>query len=209
MIEHEQVEKEHYAFERYLRKYRWASVWHQVDEIIRLQSKNVLEIGPGPGVFKVVAGLFGVKVETLDLDPHLKPDHVASATALPFPDREYEAVCAFQMLEHLPYDLSLKAFGEMVRVAHKNIIISLPDARTMWPYAFHIPKRGTVAVLVPKPCLGARAHTFDGQHYWEINKRGYALKKVTADLSTVCRLVKSYRVPENPYHHFFVFAKEN
>jgi hypothetical protein len=156
-----------------------------------------------------VAGVFGIKVETLDLDPELKPDHVASATALPFPDGAYDAVCGFQMLEHLPYDLSLKAFNEMTRVASRNVVISLPDARVMWPYAFHIPKRGTVSVLVPKPAVGLRAHKFDGQHYWEINMRGYALKKVIADFSSVCKLVKTYRVAENPYHRFFVFSKEN
>jgi len=209
MIERKQVAKEHYAFDQYLIKCRWSSIWHQIDEVTRLQLKSVLEIGPGPGVFKAVAGVFGIKVETLDLDPDLKPDHVASATDLPFRDDAYDGVCGFQILEHLPYDLSLKAFSEMTRVARRNVIISLPDAKEMWPYAFHIPRRGTVTVLVPKPTLGAKTHTFDGQHYWEINKRGYALKKVIADFSSVCKLVKTYRVDETPYHRFFVFAKEN
>jgi 16S rRNA A1518/A1519 N6-dimethyltransferase RsmA/KsgA/DIM1 with predicted DNA glycosylase/AP lyase activity len=65
-------------------KARWSSVWHQIDELSRLKPDNILEIGPGPGIFKNVAHLFGFKVETLDLDPELKPDHVGSATALPF-----------------------------------------------------------------------------------------------------------------------------
>jgi SAM-dependent methyltransferase len=209
MIEQKQVAKEHYAFGQYLDKYRWNSVWHQIDEVTRLQLNRVLEIGPGLGLFKAVAAVFDIKVETLDLDPELKPDHVASATALPFADGAYDAVCGFQILEHLPYDLSLKAFGEMTRVARRNVVISLPDAKAMWPYALHIPKRGTVSVLVPEPSMGAKAHTFDGQHYWEINKRGYELKKVIADFSSVCKLVKTYRVAENPYHRFFVFAKES
>src|SRR3546814_15484912 len=95
-----------------MEKGRWNSIWHQLDEIIRLQPRRVLEIGPGIGLFKRAAGLYGVPVETLDIDPELKPDHVASVTELPFADGEFDVVCAFQMLEHVPYDVSLAAFAE-------------------------------------------------------------------------------------------------
>ena len=76
MNEHKQVEKSHYEFSHYITKGRWNSMWHQLDEIINLKPQSVLEIGPGPGVFKHLAGLFGINVKTLDLDPELKPDFV-------------------------------------------------------------------------------------------------------------------------------------
>ncbi|HFE37487.1 MAG TPA: class I SAM-dependent methyltransferase, partial [Gammaproteobacteria bacterium] len=132
MSETKQVNKEHYEFQRYLSKARWNSVWHQLDEVIRLQPESVLEIGPGPGVFKNMATLFGVKVETLDIDPELMPDHVGSVTALPFEDNSYDVVCAFQILEHLPYDVALRAFNEIVRVSRSHVVISLPDAKPVW-----------------------------------------------------------------------------
>jgi len=201
-----QVDKDHYAFEQYMQKCRWNSMWHQLDEVIKLKPDRVLEIGPGPGVFKNMANLFGVKVETLDLDPDLNPDHIGSATSLPFPDNTFDVVCAFQMLEHLPYETSLDAFREMARVARKNVIISLPDSKTVWPHSLHVPRHGAVYWLMPRPFGGARQHKFDGQHYWEINKRGFALQKVVTDLSSVCDLIRTYRVNEHTYHRFFIFS---
>jgi protein-L-isoaspartate O-methyltransferase len=73
-----QVDKSHYEFGKYVPKPRWASMWHQLDEVIKLNPERVLEIGPGPGLFKALAGAMGIHVETLDLDPDLKPDHAAS-----------------------------------------------------------------------------------------------------------------------------------
>lgn len=186
-------------------KGRWTSVWHQVDEVIRLKPQNVLEIGPGPGVFKAITSLWGIRVDTLDLDSDLLPDYVGSATELPFPGNSYDVVCAFQMLEHLPYELALQAFREMARVARKNIVISLPDCKIVWPYSFYLPKYGPLAWFLPKPVIGPRQHRFDGEHHWEINKQGYSLGKVLADLSSIASVVKTFRVHENAYHRFFVF----
>lgn len=202
-----QVEEGHYEFSRYMSKSRWCSVWHQLDEVQKLQPNRVLEVGPGPGLFKTVAATFGISVETLDFDPDLKPDHVGSATAMPFSDGAYDVVCAFQMLEHLPYEAALQAFGEMARVSRGHVIISLPDARPVWRYQVHIPKYGPCDFFIPRPLLKAPVHVFDGEHYWEINKQGYPLSRVIADFSKYIRLIKTYRVFENSYQRFFVFER--
>lgn len=209
-----QVDKSHYEFDHYVCKKRWMSIWHQIDEVIRLKPMNVLEIGPGPGLFKAIATVFGVDVETLDIDTELNPDHVASVFDLPFNDNSYSVVCAFQMLEHLLYDYSLKAFTEMVRVSKKYVIISLPDAKRLWRYLFYVPKIGEFNFYIPNVFSNNKEHFFDGEHYWEVNKKGYPLKKIIQDFLVIANayelvLLKSYRVPEFPYHRFFVFAKKN
>ncbi|WP_196800572.1 MULTISPECIES: class I SAM-dependent methyltransferase [unclassified Thioalkalivibrio] len=124
-------------------------------------------------------------------------------------DGEAYVVCAFQMLEHVPYEKSLAIFREMARVARKGAIISLPDAAERWPMAIHIPLVGLRWISIPKPRIGAREHQFDGEHYWEINKAGYSLARVQYDLSNVVsmKMIRNYRVGENPYHRFFVFRK--
>lgn len=76
-------------------KERWNSVWHQLDEILKLEPATVLEIGPGPGTFKSIAHSMGLNVKTLDLDPELKTDLLGYPTSLLVPDADFDVVCAF------------------------------------------------------------------------------------------------------------------
>lgn len=129
MTHHEkQVDKSHYCFKNYLSKKRWISLWHQINEIISVGSNNVLEIGPGPSVLKNQLEKEGIEIDALDIDPELNPDYVGSVLDLPFASGSFDCVCAFQMLEHIPYTDSLTAFSEMKRVADQYVIISLPDS---------------------------------------------------------------------------------
>ncbi|MDA3876553.1 MAG: methyltransferase domain-containing protein [Halothiobacillus sp.] len=201
-----QVDKAHYEFSRYVDKRRWASMWHQLDEVVRLKPEKVLEIGPGPGIFKATAISVGLTVETLDIDPELNPDHVASVFEMPFDDGAFDVVCAFQMLEHLPYEKSLEAFREMTRVARTGVVISLPDAKTLWPMSIYVPKIGNVHFFIPRPRLFPQKHIFDGEHCWEINKKGFSLRKIVEEFVVLgWSLEKTFRVSENPYHRFFIF----
>lgn len=206
MTETKQVEKSHYEFQKYVGKPRWTSMWHQLDELKRLSPERVLEIGPGPGLFKAVAGQFGVRVETLDLAADLNPDHVGSVTDMPFVDNSFDVVCAFQVLEHLPYDLAMQGYREMRRVSRGNLLISLPDAKLVWRYAGYIPKVGAFDRLVTRPFATPKQHEFDGEHHWELNKRDYPLERIMADFSDEDSQIKTYRVKENPYHRFFVIT---
>ncbi len=206
MAEHKQVSSEHYDFSDYMTKKRWSSIWHQLKEVMDTRPNKALEIGPGAGLFKTVAGLYGLAVETLDLDADLNPDHLGSATAMPFDDGSFGCVCAFQMLEHLQYDIALKAFSEMARVSSGKIIISLPDARSCWSYSLHLPFFGDHHFSVRQPLWRPRPVEFDGEHYWEINKVGYPLKRILTDFANIRPLERTYRVRDNPYHRFLIFS---
>ena len=204
-----QVDKEHYQFDKYVNKKRWMSIWHQVDELLAVNPKSALEIGPGPGLFKSLAEHFGISVVTMDLDQELRPDYVGSATDLPFKDNVFDCVCAFQVLEHLPYKKALQAFEEMIRVTRNHIIISLPDSRTLYPCYFHLPKIGKVIYNIPSPRFWSTPHKFNGLHYWEINKKDYGLRKIIYDFTQKKVVIKkTYRVKENPYYRFFIFCKK-
>ncbi len=189
-------------------KLRWISLWHQLDEIQKLSPKRVLEIGPGPGLFKKIASSFNIQVDTLDHDHELDPDYVGSVTSMPFANNTYDVVCAFQVLEHLPYEVALQAFAEMLRVSQRYMVISLPDSKPTWRYMIHIPALGDIDFLIPKPRFTEPLHEFDGEHYWELGKMGFNLKGFIKDTTSVdTLLIKTYRVKENPYHRFFVYEK--
>lgn len=204
-----QVAKTHYSFDNYMSLNRWCSIWHQLNILNQLAPASVLEIGPGLGILKTAGELFGINIKTLDIDPELKPDYIDNVTQMKFNDGEFEAVCSFQMLEHLPYEISLLAFSEMVRVSSKYIVISLPDSKQALRYFASIPKCGHLNFIVENPIHYAKEHIFDGEHYWEINKRGYSLSKIKADFENIAKLVKTFRIKENHYHRFFVFKKND
>lgn len=201
-----QVDRDHYAFEAYVPKRRWASMWHQVTETERFAPDSVLELGPGPGLFLRLIRRPGRQVLAVDIDPDLGPDVVADATALPFRSGAFDVTCAFQVLEHLPFERSISVFRELERCATRAVIISLPDAATQWSYEFHIPRLGPRRVAFTRPRLRARLHRFDGQHHWEVSTRGHELERVVAELPLASRLERTFRVPELPYHRFLIFV---
>lgn len=198
----------HYQFSRYMVKPRWASLWHQMDEILKVQPKTVLEIGKGTGILGALLKHYDIDYQSVDIDPELKPDHVASVTDLPFEDGSFDVVGCFQVLEHIPYEFFSQAVTELLRVARNRVVISLPDAKTLWQYSFHVPKKGKMRLNVPRPRLTPRKHVFDGEHHWEINKDGYPLSRIVSDIESCGITVdKSYRVDDNPYHRFFILMK--
>ena len=157
----------HYGFDAYVNKRRWASYWHQLNEIFLASPQSVLEVGVGAGVIGAVLRQFGIDYESLDLDAALKPDHVAPVTAMPFDDAEFDVVTCFQVLEHIPYESFAPALRELRRVARRVVIMSLPDARPMWSFQFALPRVFAVSLFARMPRLRARTHKPGGEHFWK------------------------------------------
>lgn len=202
-----QTDPRHYDFGRYVDIRRWASYWHQVQETMSLRPRSVLEIGVGTGLFRAILQTLHCPVVSVDINPALRPDHVASVTALPLADDSFSAVVAFQVLEHLPYEDFRASVSEMRRVAAEHVILSLPDAQKLWRCSLDL-GAGERRLQVPKPRLRPPVHKGRGQHKWEIGKRGYPAGRIAADLRACgLEVLKDFRAPENPYHRFYVCRK--
>lgn len=198
-----QVEPEHYADLGYDSKPRFASYWHQANEITRRRPASVLEIGIGSGFLHRYLASLGQTIHTCDFDERLGPDTVASVLELPFKDGEFEMVCCFETLEHIPFGDFDRAVSELKRVSSKWVLISLPDVT---PYV-RVDIKGSVGRIVngikDLPAVRPKTHTFDGEHYWEIGKRGYPLTDIVARLENHDLVVEdNFRVFEQPYHRF-------
>lgn len=203
-----QVEPDHYFNEVYDSKERFISYWHQINEIIKLNPKLVLEIGIGNGFVSEYLKKRKLNIITLDIDRRLNPDIVGSVLNMPFSDNSLDVVACYELLEHLSYDYFHKVLSELFRVSNSHAILSLPDASKVYRVNIQVPKIGELKKLIPLPERKKPIHKFDGQHYWELGKAGYPLTRIVSDIQRAGFTVeKTYRVFELPYHRFFVLRE--
>lgn len=203
-----QVSPAHYRREGYTSLRRWGSYWHQIDLLRALNPTSILEIGIGNRTVSDELRKLGFPVTTLDLDPSIGPDLQASVHALPLRERSFEVVAAFEVLEHLPYAAVPRALEEIHRVAARHAVLSLPDASKAYRIYLHVPYRGEIRRAITIPAPRKRAHTYDGEHYWEIGKDGYPLRRIYGDLARAGFIVRANRrYFEEPYHRFFTLER--
>jgi len=198
-----QVDKAHYRFESYVSIERWSSYYYQLREALALRPSSILEIGVGDGVLGgYVRANTAVRYVSADIDPELHPDVVADVLHLPFRDGEFDVVCAFEVLEHLPFQSFGAALAELGRVASKAVIVSLPHRAPAIRFELKLPflPRLRVSCKIPFPTR----HAFDGEHYFEIGRQGYSIGRIRAVMSERFDIRKDFVPYENQFHHFFV-----
>lgn len=203
-----QVDRSHYFKRTYITPERFASYGYQVNEILNCQPKRVLEVGIGNGFVSHVLRSMGLNVTTLDLDPALKPDIVASVTDLPFPDNTFDIIGCFEVLEHIPYEFVPKALSEMARTTCRHVLISLPDFRHMVGFELLLPRFGKRKCSFSFPRLTKKKAMTNDEHFWEIGKSCYPLKRITKDIKmNGFELISEYRANIMFCHHFFKLRK--
>jgi hypothetical protein len=201
-----QVAPEHYDFERYDDRERWMSYWHQLRVVLAGRPRSVLEIGPGSRVFSSYLQNVGVDVKTLDIDTTRKPDYVADITRL---DETlpagvtFDAVCAFQVLEHLPFAELEKCLGGIARRSNKHVFISLPYRGWRVRLGFWWGEGAyTLGHKFMLPWTLKRCP----EHYWELGK-GYSARRLTKILEKYFIVRSRGFVPENPYHYLWCLER--
>ena len=210
-----------YHHRDYDSKERFCSYWHQINEALIVNLKEILEIGKGNGFVSNYLRNRGMNVITLDMDKRLDPDIVGSVLELPLPDESFDVVMCCEVLEHLPYEDFRRALAEMFRVSRRHAILSLPDTDRVCRLNVQLPGIGEIKTLIRLPRLrkpvgnfsnaspsGIDAVGYSIQHYWEIGGIDCPLNKIMKDIQSAgFEVKKSYRVFEHPHHRFFVLAK--
>ena len=206
-----QVEKEHYDTTEYDTKQRYYSYVEQIWETMQTEPKDIVEVGVGNGFVSRALRTFPINLTTVDFDASLTPNIVASVTAIPLEDSTADICVCFEVLEHLPFDQFVPALNELARISRKWIFISVPDIRSTMSLEI---SRGWSKVRSRQWCLngiGFRKplpHHFNGEHYWEIGKLETPESLVLAEIGKAkVRLIRHYRLPLNPFHHFFLMEK--
>jgi ubiquinone/menaquinone biosynthesis C-methylase UbiE len=142
----------------------------------------------------------------MDLDPELKPDVVGDVTNLAFSDSSFDCVMAAQVLEHIPFEEFAVAVGELARVSKKYVIVTLPAPLVGLTAVLNIPTVSPVGFGVGVPCYVK--HRFDGQHYWEVGKRGFSVRRIRQEITKQkLEIVRAFRPALSLYCYFFVAKK--
>lgn len=201
-----QVDKTHYRGHSYSSQERWNSYWHQLSLVQKSGARSILEVGVGEGVVARELRARGLEVTTLDIAPDLHPDVVGSVTAIPFPDKFFDAVLAAEILEHIRFEDVAIAFKELARVTRTSAVISIPHPGYVFLLIGKIPLLRRFSFLQKIPFFW-QTHQFNGEHYWELGKRGYSEKRFLALAREVgFSLVEAGAYPDDPAHHYFLFS---
>ena len=198
-----QVGKSHYEFGRYGFEGRFVSYYHQLREVLAQKPLSVLEVGVGDKVFgNFIKNNTAVSYTSVDIAEDLRPDVVGSVLALPFADKSFDITCAFEVLEHLPFEKVEGALRELARTARTHVVISVPHFGPMFSFSLKIPfvSHMQVAFKIPYP----KTHRYNGEHYWELGKRNYPASRLRVLLRAHGAIVADFVPFNSAYHHFFV-----
>jgi SAM-dependent methyltransferase len=208
-----QVGNGYYLTEEYASIERFISYFYQLDTIRNVNPSSILIIGVGDDVIPNLLRKAIPKVTTLDIDKSLQPDVVGDVRSLPFEAGTFDLVCAFQVLEHLPFDEQDKILSEMNRVSNKYVILAVPHRRTGFEIVLKFPFMRTLikkdflrlSLLFPIKFAGFEA---SGQHYWEIDWFTTKLSAVREKIKKHFVIYKEFTPVLDPYRRFFVLKKK-
>lgn len=200
-----QVEADHYLG-NYLNLPRMITYWYQAKAVRDCGGRDVMEIGLGMGLTSWILRRWGLNVCAVDFDPALRPECAGDVRAMPFADDTFDTILIAEVLEHLPYAQFDACLRELRRVTRRHVIITLPCAL----FGIHIGVN--VPILEPRfLALGLRQWTkpvFDGQHYWELDRRGYPKRRIRNDLRIAgFEIADEFRPALSLYNYFFVLNK--
>lgn len=189
--------------------FQFLSFFYQQKIIKDLKKKNILEIGIGNKFLTNYLKSNDFQITTCDLDQNLNPDYVADIRKLPFENNSFDLVVAFEVLEHLPFADFEIACQEMRKTSREYVVISLPyssiffSLTAIFPLIRTIFKKRYFNFFLKIPQF-FRSNKYDGEHFWEMGRRGTSKNKIRKILKKYYKIEKEFQPLLNFYHYFFV-----
>jgi SAM-dependent methyltransferase len=203
------------AWRRELHLSNFVNSYYQFRDLQRLgPCRTVLIVGPGQGLDTHVLRWRGYDVTTFDIDTTFAPDILGSVHDMSmFHDRQFDAVIASHVLEHLPEPYLDRALAEIARVGDAALIY-LPVAGRHGQLRLRPGVRNLDWSLVVdvfdyfRRPSGVEARYCQRQHYWEVGRRGFRVRDIERRLSVGFELVDSYRNRDwTPSYNFVLRTK--
>ena len=204
-----QVEPETYANLGYDTKRRFASYWHQLDEIFKTDPKTVVEVGVGSGFTSTYLQRKGIQYTGIAIDARLNPTITASVLDIPLEDNLFDVAACFEVLEHLPFEDFTPALRELARISRGPVIISVPDATRACRIQLRLPRNIKFSRIFAYPTRTPKIKDLYCNHKWEIGVETFPLRRIQAAIESAgLTCVKTYRVFEYIRHRFFILQKQ-
>ena len=206
-----QVDSEEHYGASYDTLQRFTSYFYQIDFTRQADPKTVLEIGIGNRLVADYLQRAGYRVTTCDFDKRLKPDVVADIRDLSaIKSNSHDVVIACEILEHIPFADVPQALAELARVAKKRVVISIPYSSFTFELIGAVSKTYGPGKTLRFPVripqfLAGDVHRLNKEHYWELGRRGYSVRRFKKLLrGRFKHVVKDFHPHLNPYHRFFI-----
>jgi hypothetical protein len=210
-----QAPAEKYWSTAYLSPERLSSIGHQFRLAGQTGGQTFLNIGAAHGLLEMLLRHSGAQALALDLDFSLQPNIVGGLPRLPVQDACVDVTMAFQVLEHLPFEMLPDCLLELSRVARKAVLISLPDRTAFWQSHPTSSRLEALAIWFhhwawARKRLRLKAlPPIDPEHFWEIDSAAITSKTiVTLAANSGLSLHHLFRNPYFAYHVFFYFEKK-
>lgn len=205
------------AWKRELHRSNFVNSYYQYRDLQQLPSvRRVLIVGPGQGLDTQILRWRGYEVTTFDIDETFTPDHLGSVHDMrAFSDAAFDAVIASHVLEHLAVAYLDEALREIARVG-RYALVYLPVAgrhaqariapgfkNIEWSIVFDLFN------YTDRPD-GTTPRYCQGQHFWEIGRRGFSVRDVRRRLARDFEVLSDYRNPDwTPSYNFVLRSRRH
>jgi hypothetical protein len=207
-----EIEKSYYSFAEYNSKPRILTYWHQLNEALKLQPNTILEIGIGSGLVKSYFNHCGIDTKTGDINVDLNPDYHLSI----LDDAEvgkigkFDLVMCSRVLHHIHFSELEKALINLKNLSNKNVILTLPvdELRIYSMFRYTSSEIKTISIKLPKFIKNIIKKSIKkelGSGLWQIDSEKKTSKNnVKKLINKHFNIVKSFQIPEDSSHMFYV-----
>lgn len=188
----------------------WRAYWLQ-QKIIENEIKktdSILEIGKGTGFCSDYLKSKGYNVSTIDIDANKNPDIIGNIADYDFPEK-YDHIIAFEIFEHIPFDVFKQVLPKIKKCISKSLILSVPEGSIslmLLDIRFPIIKHIRFGIRLQQRYLPSFLRIkLSKYHHWELNYNSeYSLNSIKKILNQNDLKVDIHRRSHFNKHNFFV-----